>query len=61
MNTQTAAKQTNTEDLNIKLAKVEEEIRSYPSPITGCDAQFNYLLEQRSLLLAELAKNRLEI
>jgi len=27
---------------------VDREIGSYPSPIPACDAQFNYLLEQRA-------------
>lgn len=31
------------------------EIRSYPAPIAGCDAQFNHLLEQRSKVTAALA------
>jgi|GEM_PF-2046622 len=33
-----------------------EEIRSYPSPIAGCDAQFNHLLEQRTAIVAELQR-----
>ncbi len=36
-----------------KLA-VEEEIRRYPTPIPRCDAQFNYLYEQRSRLSQQL-------
>lgn len=35
---------------------VIEEIRAYPGPITGCDAQFNYLTEERRLLNAELIR-----
>lgn len=35
---------------------VEEEIRRYPAPIAGCDAQFNYLLEQRAILSRELVR-----
>jgi hypothetical protein len=27
--------------------KLNAEISAYPSPISGCDAQFNYLLETR--------------
>lgn len=27
---------------------VTDEISSYPTPISGCDAQFNHLLGQRS-------------
>jgi hypothetical protein len=29
---------------------LEEEIRTYPTPIPRCDAQFNHLYEQRSRL-----------
>ncbi len=35
---------------------VADEIRNYPPPIPACDAQFNYLLEQRRLLSLELAR-----
>jgi hypothetical protein len=31
-------------------------IRSYPSPITACDAQFNHLLEERARIAGELAR-----
>ncbi|MEZ4676912.1 MAG: hypothetical protein R2932_22085 [Caldilineaceae bacterium] len=30
------------------------EIRAYPPPIPACDAQYNYLLEQRAAILREL-------
>jgi hypothetical protein len=33
---------------------IEEEIRRYPTPIPRCDAQFNYLYEQRSRLSQQL-------
>jgi hypothetical protein len=29
------------------LAKIEAEIRAYPTPIPRCDAQFNFLIEER--------------
>jgi len=35
---------------------VDEEIRSYPTPIPRCDAQFNYLYEQRSRLAKALQR-----
>jgi hypothetical protein len=35
---------------------VEAEIRRYPPPIAGCDAHFNYLLEQRALFSRELVR-----
>ena len=34
---------------------LDEEIRSYPTPIPRCDAQFNFLYEQRSRLAQALA------
>ena len=37
---------------------INDEIRNYPPPIPACDAQFNYLLEERARLTAEL--NRLQ-
>ena len=33
-----------------ELREVNQEIGNYPSPITGCDVQFNYLLIRRSEL-----------
>jgi hypothetical protein len=36
--------------------RTSEEIHSYPSPIAGCDAQFNHLLEQRTNIAAELQR-----
>ena len=33
---------------------LDEEIRSYPTPIPRCDAQFNHLYEQRARLAREL-------
>jgi hypothetical protein len=38
--------------------RVNEEIGTYPAPIPACDAQFNYLLEQRRKIAGEL--NRVE-
>jgi hypothetical protein len=35
---------------------IDEEIRSYPTPIPRCDAQFNYLYEQRSRLSLALER-----
>jgi len=36
--------------------RIGEEIRTYPPPITACDAQFNHLLELRRLLPQELER-----
>ena len=42
--------------LEAKRRPVEDEIRRYPPPIAGCDAHFNYLLEQRAILSRELVR-----
>ncbi len=44
------------EMLQNKLAALNEEIGSYPGPITGCDAQFNHMLDERARLNAELSR-----
>ncbi len=38
-------------------ARIAAEIRSYPAPIPGCDAQFNYLLERRAEIDRVLAEH----
>ena len=40
--------------LESRLAKLAEEIRAYPTPIAGCDAQLAGLLEERALIQAAL-------
>lgn len=35
---------------------IDEELRSYPTPIPRCDAQFNHLYEQRTRLFGELTR-----
>lgn len=42
------------DDLNRRRGLIGEEIRSYPTPIPRCDAQFNHLYEQRARLNREL-------
>jgi len=39
-------------------APIDRQIREYPTPIAGCDAQFNHLLEERRRLAHDL--NRLD-
>jgi|TARA_B100001105_G_scaffold242917_1_gene223470 DNA-binding SARP family transcriptional activator len=41
-------------DRKNKLKELNEEIRYYPGPIAGCDAQFNWLLEERIRLANQL-------
>ncbi len=49
-------KKLNLHNLEEKLSKINEEIKVYPSPIAGCDAQFNSLLVQRDGVQKEIAK-----
>ena len=35
---------------------IAREIGGYPRPITGCDAQFNRLLEERAALVEEIGR-----
>jgi hypothetical protein len=53
------------EDDPVKLQKekalLDEEIRSYPRPIAGCDAQFNHLLERRNIINRALTALRSRI
>ena len=44
--------------LDKEMRRVQDEIRSYPAPVPACDAQFNYLLEERESLSSELARAR---
>lgn len=46
------------EHLKKERQRVNEEIKNYPTPIPACDAQFNYLLEERTRVAEEL--DRLE-
>lgn len=45
--------------LRERQAAIITEIRSYPPPIPACDAQFNYLLEQRTAIRQELRRAEL--
>ncbi len=44
--------------LQEEIRRVHDEIRNYPAPIPACDAQFNYLLEEREALSSELVRVR---
>jgi hypothetical protein len=44
------------EHLQHKREQITAEIRNYPPPIPACDAQFNYLLEQRARIEQELSQ-----
>jgi hypothetical protein len=36
--------------------RIYEEIKNYPKPIPACDAQFNFLLEERTRIAAEIQR-----
>ena len=42
--------------LQAEKERIQQEISSYPTPIAGCDQQFNYLLERRMQIRRELAR-----
>jgi len=44
--------------LDREMRRVRDEIRNYPAPIPACDAQFNFLLEEREALSLELTRAR---
>ena len=37
-----------------RLQSIKDEIKYYPTPIAGCDEQFNFLLSERDRLTEEL-------
>ncbi len=39
--------------LQAEKERIHQEIGSYPTPIAGCDQQFNYLLKQRAQIRRE--------
>ena len=41
-----------------RLQRVKDEIKHYPTPIAGCDEQYNFLLSERDRLTQELRKIR---
>lgn len=43
-------------ELNMARKHLNDDISSYPTPISGCDAQFNYLLAEREKVAAALRK-----
>jgi hypothetical protein len=42
--------------LRAEKKRVCDAIRHYPTPITACDQQFDYLLEQQATISGELAR-----
>jgi len=46
------------DELETEKRRINEEIRNYPTPIAGCDAQFNSLLEEQAKIVQELDRLR---
>ena len=44
-------------ELQRRMAAILDEIRHYPTPIAGCDDQFNYLCEKREAIAQQLARH----
>jgi hypothetical protein len=42
------------DELESEKRRINEEIRNYPTPIAGCDAQFNSLLEEQAKIVEKL-------
>ena len=42
------------ENLNVAQSTLVTEIKNYPTPIAGCDVQFNHLLEQKARVNAAI-------
>ena len=40
--------------LDDQLADIKAQIRSYPQPIAGCDAQYQHLFDKRELLVEKI-------
>ena len=48
-------------ELKIARRLLQTEISDYPTPIAGCDAQFNYLLAQQQRVRAALEALQAEV
>ena len=42
------------ENLKVAQSTLVTEIKNYPTPIAGCDVQFNHLLEQKARVNAAI-------
>ena len=46
------------QEIAAQLEKIYEQIKHYPTPVAGCDEQFNFLLEERDRLRNLLATDQ---
>jgi len=42
--------------LEARRARIDDDVKNYPRPITGCDVQFEYALEQQAGVRKELQR-----
>lgn len=42
-------------ELTAAQSRIQDDIRNYPTPISGCDAQYNYLVGLRGSVSAALS------
>ena len=56
-------KQTPLENQKIaaRLESIYQQIKDYPTPIAGCDEQFNFLISERDKLQRELERFRVDV
>ncbi len=47
---------TATAALRAAMAELQDEMRAYPTPVSGCDAQYNHLVGMRSAISAALVQ-----
>ena len=51
-----AERKARLSQLQAEKARLQREISNYPTPIAGCDEQFNFLLERYSQVRRALAR-----
>ena len=49
-----------SEKIAARLESIYQQIKDYPTPIAGCDEQFNFFLSERNQLRKELGKFRVD-
>ena len=47
-------------ELDAELADIKVQIRAYPQPIAGCDAQYQYLSDRRAYLVRKIRELKTE-
>ena len=42
----------------ISITDIKEQLKNYPTPVSDCDEQFNFLLSERDRLQKEITKDQ---